>query len=246
LSQYDRAIFPAPHHRYAVSDTKAYDGTTSSAGGPRSVRQSGPGRPRNVDPIFDLPNAGPIGRCPGWTVRTAKRNYYNVTFATATWRHRSKSLAVTGMGAADKVYDGSHRRADRSPGTLGGVTPGTRLLAGPPWATLRPECGQKNGTVTPGLGRASRRLHPLQPAFTASIRRGAHGLGHRPKTQYMKAPGRHGYLLDNRVSGDALPPVAQTATFADATWAAKPVSVSGIGVKRRGLGELHLEHGSRR
>ncbi|HEY3319014.1 MAG TPA: MBG domain-containing protein [Planctomycetota bacterium] len=110
----------------AASDSKTYDGTTSSAVAPAITSGSlAAGDSATWTQTFDNRNVGRNKTlAPSGTVNDGNgSNNYSITFVNDTSGEiKAKTLTVSGIGASDKVYDGTRAVAlTGAPGSLNGV-----------------------------------------------------------------------------------------------------------------------------
>ena len=225
----------------AVTDTKTYDGTTSSIGVP-TLSGGTPLAPGDTAPAwtqtFDNRNAG-TGKSltPAGAIIDGNNGLnYAYTFAPNTSGVITpKAITVTAT-TDSKIYDGT-----TSSGGVPILSAGTPLVAGdtaPAWTqafdtknvgtakTLTPA-----GSVIDGNGGLNYAYNFI-PVTTGAITQAALAVSAAGVNKvYDGTPTATVTLTDNRVSGDVLTTAYGSAAFANkAVGTGKPVSVSGITV----------------
>ncbi|MGH7511757.1 MAG: YDG domain-containing protein [Gemmatimonadales bacterium] len=234
----------------AASDTKGYDGTTSSAGTPTvTVGTLAPGDVGSFTQTYDTKNAG-TGKTltPAGTVTDGNSgNNYAITFAPNTTGVITVKPVTPVVVADDKVYDGTTAATLASQTVTGTIPPDVvTLVVGS--ATFADKSVGTNKTVTASglsLGGADAANYALSSA-TATDQANI-----TPRTLTVTATGVDKVydgtaaasvtLADDRISGDVLTASYASATFADKNVGnAKPISVTGISIAGADAGNYAL------
>ena len=244
------SISAAPLTITAVSDTKPYDGTTTSVGAPTVSGLKGSdtvtGRTQAFVSKSVLGAGGSILQVATYTVNDGNAGgNYAVTVNAAVGTITAKGITITGVTAADKVYDGG------TTATAGFGGAGLVVVSGDVVSINSTASGATFATKTVGLGKTvtlsgvilsgadAGNYSLTQPGTTASIT--AKGLtvtgvtaadkvydGTTTATLDVAAAGLHG-----KVSGDAvtLASAGAAGVFVDKNvGAGKTVTVSGLAI----------------
>ena len=163
----------------AVTDTKPYDGDTSSAGGPIITGSLAAGDTPDFIQTFDTPDIG-TGKTltPSGVVQDGNGgNNYSVTFVDdTTGVIAGITVTVTGITADNKMYDGTTDAVlNLGSATLVGVVPGddvTLVTSGATGAFITKHVGNGKTVFVSGLtlsGADASNYGIIQPATTANI-----------------------------------------------------------------------------
>jgi hypothetical protein len=232
----------------AATDTKVYDGTTSSTGIPTVTTGSlVAGDTASFTQSFDSKNAGTRTLTPTGSVTDSNGgNNYSLSFKTATGSITAKPLTVTASGA-NKQYDGT---------TAATVTLTDNRLSGDSFtdsyssavfASKNAGTGKTitvSGILISGTDVGNYSLSSTTTTATADITARvlivtATGVN----KQYDGTTAAVVTLEDNRISGDAIADSYTSSTFADANaGSGKTINVTGISISGTEAGNYSLQN----